>query len=84
MKAFAEDVELVWSVYNAAWSRNWGFAPVSRDEFMLMAHDMKAILEPGLVLLGEVRGMVKGAIPNAKFHIPNSVDPKRSPGPGSA
>lgn len=60
MKEFAEDVELVWNVYNSAWSRNWGFVPVSRDEFMFMAHDMKAILEPGLVLLGEVRGKVVG------------------------
>jgi GNAT superfamily N-acetyltransferase len=58
MKAFAEDVELVWKVYNSAWSRNWGFAPVSREEFMFMAHDMKSILEPELVLLGEVRGKV--------------------------
>jgi GNAT superfamily N-acetyltransferase len=60
MKAFAEDVESVWNVYNAAWSRNWGFVPVSRDEFIFMAHDMKAILEPELVLLGEVRGKVVG------------------------
>lgn len=60
MKAFTEDVELVWNVYNSAWNRNWGFVPVSRDEFMFMARDMKAILEPGLVLLGEVRGKVVG------------------------
>jgi len=60
MKAFDEDVELVWNVYNSAWSRNWGFVPVTRDEFMFMAHDMKAILEPGFVLLGEVRGKVVG------------------------
>ena len=60
MKVFEEDVELVWSVYNSAWSRNWGFVPVTRDEFLFMAHDMKAILEPGLVLLGEVRGKVVG------------------------
>lgn len=60
MKAFDEDVELVWSVYNSAWSRNWGFVPVTRDEFIFMAHDMKAILEPGLVLLGEVRDKVVG------------------------
>jgi hypothetical protein len=60
MKAFEEDVELVWNVYNSAWSRNWGFSPVSRDEFLFMAHDMKTILEPELVLLGEVRGKVVG------------------------
>lgn len=67
MKAFDKDVELVWNVYNAAWSRNWGFVPVTHDEFKFMAHDMKAILEPELVLLGEIRGKVVGfalALPN--------------------
>ena len=33
MKNFEADVERVWDVYNAAWSRNWGFVPMSREEF---------------------------------------------------
>jgi GNAT superfamily N-acetyltransferase len=60
MNAFREDVESVWQVYNAAWSRNWGFVPVTRDEFLAMAKEMKAILDPGFVLLGEVDGRVAG------------------------
>ncbi len=59
-KAFWEDVERVWEVYNAAWERNWGFVPATRDEFLFMAKDMKSILEPELVLLGEVRDRVVG------------------------
>ena len=60
MKAFYEDVGRVWEVYNSAWSRNWGFVPVTKDEFFFMAKDMKAILDPGFVLLGEVKGRVVG------------------------
>jgi len=60
MKHFQADVELVWKVYNLAWSRNWGFVPMSRDEFFFMARDMKTIIEPELVLLGEVDGQVVG------------------------
>jgi GNAT superfamily N-acetyltransferase len=60
MDAFREDVEQVWEVYNAAWSRNWGFVPVTRDEFLTMAKEMKAILDPGFVLIGEVDGRVVG------------------------
>jgi GNAT superfamily N-acetyltransferase len=60
MKAFQEDVEAVWKVYNSAWSRNWGFVPMTRDEFMFMSRDMKSILEPDLVLLGEVQNQVVG------------------------
>ncbi len=59
-KAFWEDVEAVWQVYNSAWNGNWGFVPVTRDEFLFMARDMKSILEPELVLVGEVRDQVVG------------------------
>lgn len=60
MKAFQEDVELVWKVYNAAWERNWGFVPMTREEFLHEAAEMRQILVPDLVLLGEVRGQVVG------------------------
>lgn len=60
MDAFYDDVEQVWEIYNSAWSRNWGFVPMTRDEFLFMAKEMKAILEPGFVLLGEVNGRVVG------------------------
>lgn len=59
-EAFAEDVALAWEVYNASWSRNWGFVPMTRDEFFFMAKDMKSILVPDFVLLGEVQGKVVG------------------------
>ncbi len=60
MDAFQQDVERVWEVYNAAWSRNWGFVPMTRDEFLLMGKEMKSILIPDLVLLAEVQGRVVG------------------------
>jgi GNAT superfamily N-acetyltransferase len=60
MKNFQADVERVWQVYNAAWSRNWGFVPMSRDEFMQMGKEMKQILKPELVLIGEVGDRVVG------------------------
>jgi len=54
MKDFQADVERVWDVYGAAWARNWGFVPMSREEFFLMGKEMKMILKPDLVLIGEV------------------------------
>ncbi len=60
MNAFAEEIETIWRVYNSAWSRNWGFVPMSKEEFVHMGKDMKAILVPELVLLGEVNGRVVG------------------------
>jgi GNAT superfamily N-acetyltransferase len=51
-----------WEVYNAAWSRNWGFTPMTREEFALLARDMKPIADPELILFGEVAGQTVGFI----------------------
>ena len=60
MKDFAADVDKVWNVYKAAWSRNWGFIPMTREEFVQMGKEMKMILKPDLVLIGEVGDRVVG------------------------
>jgi GNAT superfamily N-acetyltransferase len=60
MKRFDQEVEAVWKVYNSAWSRNWGFVPMTREEFLLQGKEMKQILVPDLVLIGEVGDHVVG------------------------
>lgn len=60
MKDFPNEVERVWEVYQAAWSRNWGFVPMERAEFLQMGKEMKQILKPELVLIGELDGRVIG------------------------
>ena len=60
MNEFSSEVDRVWSVYNSAWSQNWGFVPMTREEFAFLARDMKTILKPELVLLGEVNQQVVG------------------------
>jgi GNAT superfamily N-acetyltransferase len=60
LKNFDSEVERVWEVYKAAWSRNWGFVPMSKEEFVLMGKDMKQILKPELVLIGEVENQMIG------------------------
>lgn len=72
MKNFQRDVELVWEVYGKAWARNWGFIPMSREEFFLMGKEMKMILKPELVLIGEVEGRVVGfalALPDVNLAL---------------
>jgi GNAT superfamily N-acetyltransferase len=72
MKDFQGDVERVWEVYCKAWSKNWGFIPMSRDEFFAMGKEMKQILKPELVLLGEVDGHVVGfalALPDVNYAL---------------
>ena len=60
MKDFAGEVARVWEVYCQAWSRNWGFIPMSGEEFFAMGKEMKQILKPELVLVGEAGSRVIG------------------------
>jgi GNAT superfamily N-acetyltransferase len=60
LKDFNGEVGRIWDVYNAAWSRNWGFVPMTREEFFLMGKEMKMILNPEMVLIGEAKGRMIG------------------------
>ncbi len=67
LKNFAAELEVVREIYNDAWSRNWGFVPMTREEFDYVANDFKQIIDPELVLIAEVNGQPAGfslALPN--------------------
>ena len=57
---FWEEVERCWEIYNSAWERNWGFVPMSRDEFLHMARSLKPLLVPQFAFLAEVNGQPAG------------------------
>ena len=56
MKCFWEEVEIIKKIYNDAWSKNWGFVPMTDAEFTRMAKDLKAIVDPRIVLIAEKNG----------------------------
>ena len=61
------ELKVFWEVYNSAWSRNWGFVPLSREEFLFLARDLKHIIQPGICVMAEVKGEPAGfslAVPN--------------------
>jgi GNAT superfamily N-acetyltransferase len=62
MKDFESEVERVWEVYNSAWSRNWGFVPMTREECFWLARELKPIAEPDLVLMAETSGELVGLL----------------------
>jgi hypothetical protein len=57
---FWQEVEICWEVYNTAWERNWGFVPMSRDEFLHMAKSLKPLLVPQFAFVAEVAGEPAG------------------------
>jgi len=60
MQRFAEDVETIFRIYNAAWSQNWGFVPVTEEEFRSTAKDLRSIVDPSIVLIAEKEGRPVG------------------------
>jgi len=56
MRKFDQEVDRINEIYNDAWEQNWGFVPMNLEEFRHMAKDMKAIVDPNLLLIAEVRG----------------------------
>lgn len=60
LKDFQGEVARIWDVYNAAWEKNWGFIPMTREEFFLQGKEMKQILKPEMVLIGESGGRMIG------------------------
>ena len=47
-------------IYNGAWSKNWGFVPMSDREFRQTIADLERFGDPELVLIAEVNGEPAG------------------------
>ncbi len=56
MKRFDQEVATLFTIYNEAWQKNWGFVPVGEEEFRAIAADLKAIVREELVLFVELDG----------------------------
>ncbi len=67
LKDFNNEVEAVRRIYNDAWSDNWGFVPVSAEEFEHLAKDLKQIIDPQVVYIGEKRQEGHASLPVAFF-----------------
>jgi hypothetical protein len=60
MKDFANEVRRIKQIYNSAWSKNWGFIPMTDEEFDHLAKSLKQIVDPNLVYIIEVEGKLAG------------------------
>ncbi len=56
MKEFGAEIERIRVVYNSAWADNWGHVPISAEDWAYKAKDMKAVFDPDLVRIAEVKG----------------------------
>jgi len=67
LKELEEELKIVLEVYNSTLERNWGFVPISMDDLLFAADDMKAIADPEMILIAEHDGQNAGvglSLPN--------------------
>jgi hypothetical protein len=81
VKHLEKEVEHVKPVYNAAWSKNWGFVPMTTAEFDHLIGSMKAVIDPDLLFIVEAKGEPIGV----GLTLPDVCDPLRRayPKPGT-
>ena len=58
LKKWTEELDIMFDIYNSAWEANWGFVPMTKDEFYHTAKDLKSIVDPELVHFALVDGVV--------------------------
>ncbi len=55
-KNMKEEIPKIRYIYNEAWKDNWGFIPMTEEEFMALAKELKMITTPDLVFMVEDHG----------------------------
>ncbi len=52
----SEDLQIIGSIFNDAWSNNWGFTPLTQDELEAMGRDLKLLVDRRFIQIAEVKG----------------------------
>lgn len=60
LSRFERELTLVMEIYNDAWSRNWGFVPMTPEEIRFAADDLRSIILPELCYFAELGGQTVG------------------------
>ncbi len=50
LRQFDEELKIIKDIYNQAWSKNWGFVPMTDEEINVTAKELKPLVVPELVL----------------------------------
>lgn len=67
LKKLESEIEIIRDIYNSAWSKNWGFVPMTDVEMLWMGERLKPLADPELILITEVEGVPAAfimALPN--------------------
>lgn len=60
MKRLDEELRLAHRLYNVTLDRNWGFVPISLEDLLASAEDLKSFADPDFLIFSEVDGVPAG------------------------
>lgn len=81
LKDFPKEIERFKEIYNSAWEQNWGFVPMTDEEFDFMAKRMRPLIVADLTFLAMANGEPAGfnlTLPDynqALVHLEGSLFP---------
>lgn len=56
LRKIEKEVKIIRDLFNAAWQNNWGFIPLSEEEFDALAADLKTIVDNDFAHIAEIDG----------------------------
>ncbi|TVQ66678.1 MAG: GNAT family N-acetyltransferase [Balneolaceae bacterium] len=56
LKKIREEVVIIRDIFNSAWKNNWGFIPLSREEFDEMAKNFRQVIDTDFAHIAEIDG----------------------------
>lgn len=56
LKKIKDEVKIIREIFNSAWKNNWGFIPLSSEEFDALASDLKTIVDDDFAHIAEIDG----------------------------
>lgn len=62
MRDFDAELRRLQHVFVEAWKDNWGFVPPTEREFAQAARELKAVIDPRIVLFAEIGGELAGVV----------------------
>ncbi|HRJ71103.1 MAG TPA: hypothetical protein PLS03_02695 [Terrimicrobiaceae bacterium] len=67
LERLEDELKIVLEVYNDTLKRNWGFVPITMEDLLFAADDLRAIADPEMILIAEQDGQNAGvglSLPN--------------------
>lgn len=56
MRKLNVEIRIIRHIFNSAWSKNWGFIPLSENEFKELAKTLKMAIDPDVAFMAELNG----------------------------